>query len=143
MAGTKKSPSKVKTGGKVVAIIGLITTLSQYITPEMRDQATRWLHKQNFSKKFIDLVSAMHVSGGKDSLGMIGHQCDAVEELIATKASELGDDAPITQWREELDKLRRGVKLMSDSPTKDRKKMKALEGRAKRLFDSTFNAAVN
>ena len=70
-------------------------------------------------------------------------QCDAVEELIESRAAELSDDAPITQWRDELNKIRRGIELISKASVSDRKKIKKLQQRSKKLLDSAFNAAIN
>lgn len=70
-------------------------------------------------------------------------QCDAVEELIESRAAELSDDAPIAQWRDELNKIRRGTELISKASVKDRNKFKQLQQRSKKLLDSAFNAAIN
>lgn len=95
--------------------------------------------------------TAVHPVDGKLSklsqratpLERIQLQCDAVEELIESRATELSDDAPITQWRDELSKIRRGTKLISKASVSDRKKIKELQQRSKKLLDSAFNAAIN
>lgn len=140
---SKKSTSTAKSGGKLAAPLGVVTLLSQFVTPEMLDKTATWLKEKNFSEKFIELVAKIHLPESKNSLENIGYQCDAVEEIILTKSAELADDAPINEWRSELGKIRRGVELIAKSPRTDRKKAKALEQRAKKLFNSVFTAAVN
>ncbi|KFJ04327.1 hypothetical protein BISU_1893 [Bifidobacterium subtile] len=143
MASTKKSNKQAKAGGKLSIFIDVVTMLSQFITPEMLGHTAEWLKEQKFSDKFVDLVRKIHFPEDKDPLDVVGYQCDAVEELIETKSADLSDNAPIGQWRGELGRIRRGVELLGKAPVKDRKKVKALEMRAKRLFDSAFTAAVN
>ena len=140
---TKKSTSTASPGKKTAALIGVVTLLSQFVTPEMLEKAAGWLQEQHFSKKFIELVKKIHLPENKNPLENIGYQCDAVEEIIQTKSAELADDAPITQWRDELGKIRRGIELIARSSQVDRKKTKALEQRSKKLFNSVFTAAVN
>lgn len=139
MPKAKKPGSVAKTGANVANII---SALAQFVTPEMIENATGWLQKQHFSDKFIDLVKKVHLPEGSDPLERIGYQCDAVEEIIETQSAELSEDAPIGQWRGELDKIRRGLDLIDKDPQKDRKKIKALRHRADSLFNSAFSAAV-
>ncbi|WP_416174350.1 MAG: Mobilization protein [Bifidobacterium crudilactis] len=139
MPKAKKPGNVVKTGANVVNIIA---TLAQLVPPEMTQSAFTWLQQQHFSDKFIDLVKKVHLPEGSDPLERIGYQCDAVEEIIETQSAELSEDAPIGQWRGELDKIRRGLDLIDKDPQKDRKKIKALRHRADSLFNSAFSAAV-
>jgi hypothetical protein len=143
MAKTKKPGGLAKVSGKITVVVGIITTLSQVITPEMMGRVVSWLQQQRFSDKFVELIKEIHAPDGKNPLERIGHQCDAVEELIATRSADLADSAPIGEWRGELDKIRRGVELIDSASERDRKKIKSLERRAKGLFDSVFTAAVN
>jgi hypothetical protein len=139
MPKAKKPGSVAKTGANVANIIA---TLAQFVTPEMTQSAFTWLQQQHFSDKFIDLVKKVHLPEGSNPLERIGYQCDAVEEIIETQSAELSEDAPIGQWRGELDKIRRGLDLIDKDPQKDRKKIKALRHRADSLFNSAFSAAV-
>jgi hypothetical protein len=139
MAGAKKGNGL---GGKIV---GALTTsaVNYAFSTESFDKMAHWLFEQHFSEKFIGLAQKVHMPAGRKPLERISCQCDAVEELIATKADDLADDAPISQWRDELGKIRRGVELVSGMPDKDHRKIRSLQLRAKKLFDSAFKAAVD
>lgn len=139
MPKAKKPGNAGKTVGTVASIID---TVAQFLTPEMTQSAFEWLQQQHFSDKFIDSVKKVHLPEGNDPLERIGYQCDAVEEIIEKQSAELAEDAPIGQWRGELNKIRRGLDLIDKAPQKDRKKIKALRHRADSLFNSAFSAAV-
>ena len=149
MANTRKTTSgtagTAKKGnglGQMLAGAFVSAAVSR-ITPDLLDTLLTWLGEQHFSQKFIDLVKQIHLPESKDPMDIVNSQCDAVEELISTKSADLADDAPISQWRGELEKIRRGVDMMSKTPDKDHKKIKALQQRSKRLFDSAFKAAIS
>lgn len=138
-----KSGSKVKTGGKAAAAIGIVTMLASYITPEMIEKTVSWLKDQRFSDKFVELFKMISQSKDNNPLKKIGYQCDAVEEAIETKSAEFPDDAPVAQWHQELAKIRRGVALISKGTQPDRRKTRLLQQRSKKLFNSVFAAAIN
>ena len=149
MANTRKTRNGVAGAAKKGNGLGQLFTgalisaaVNNIVTPGSFDKILSWLSGQHFSQKFINLVKQIHLPEGKDPMETVSRQCDAVEELIATKSSDLADDAPIGQWRRELEKIRRGIDLMNRAPSADRKKVKALQQRSKRLFDSAFKAAV-
>ncbi|MFT8640263.1 hypothetical protein [Bifidobacterium sp.] len=143
MPKTKKSVGTLRKAGKIQTTIELLNVLSQFINQDTINTATTWWAKQDFSAKFTEIIKKIYSPETKNPLEATGHWCDAVEELIETKSADLSDDAPISQWREEMDKIRRGVELINNSLTKDRKQIKTLEVRAKKLFDSAFKAAIN
>ncbi|GAA0833873.1 hypothetical protein GCM10008915_17740 [Bifidobacterium pullorum subsp. gallinarum] len=125
-------------------MLGAAATLLQFVTPEMIERLTLWLKQMNLSQRFIDLMEKLSkLPQQATPLERIQLQCDAVEELIESRATELSDDAPITQWRDELNKIRRGIELISKASVSDRKKIKKLQQRSKKLLDSVFNAAIN
>ncbi|KFI92788.1 hypothetical protein BISA_0480 [Bifidobacterium saguini DSM 23967] len=140
-----KKPVKVNAGkgGGVAAKLGaaaVTAIVSAVANPEMWASFLNWLRDQHFSEKLIELISKMHLT--KDPLEKISLQCEGVEELIASRSAELSDDAPIESWRAELAKIRRGVEMLEKSPDKDRKKIKSLQQRSKKLWDSAFQAAA-
>ena len=138
------APLVIRKGGKAAALLGAAATLLQFVTPEMIERLTLWLKQMNLSQRFIDLMEKLSkLPQQATPLERIQLQCDAVEELIESRATELSDDAPITQWRDELNKIRRGIELISKASVSDRKKIKKLQQRSKKLLDSVFNAAIN
>ncbi|KFI61788.1 hypothetical protein BIGA_0312 [Bifidobacterium pullorum subsp. gallinarum] len=140
----KSAPPVIRKGGKAAALLGAAATLLQFVTPEMIERLTLWLKQMNLSQRFIDLMEKLSkLPQQATPLERIQLQCDAVEELIESRATELSDDAPITQWRDELNKIRRGIELISKASVSDRKKIKKLQQRSKKLLDSVFNAAIN
>ena len=140
----KSAPLVIRKGGKAAALLGAAATLLQFVTPEMIERLTLWLKQMNLSQRFIDLMEKLSkLPQQATPLERIQLQCDAVEELIESRATELSDDAPITQWRDELNKIRRGIELISKASVSDRKKIKKLQQRSKKLLDSVFNAAIN
>lgn len=140
----KSAPPVIRKGGKAAALLGAAATLLQFVTPEMIERLTLWLKQMNLSQRFIDLMEKLSkLPQQATPLERIQLQCDAVEELIESRATELSDDAPITQWRDELNKIRRGIELISKASVSDRKKIKKLQQRSKILLDSVFNAAIN
>ena len=140
----KSAPPVIRKGGKAAALLGAAATLLQFVTPEMIERLTLWLKQMNLSQRFIDLMEKLSkLPQQATPLERIQLQCDAVEELIESRATELSDDAPITQWRDELNKIRRGIELISKASVSDRKKIKKLQKRSKKLLDSVFNAAIN
>lgn len=140
----KSAPPVIRKGGKAAALLGAAATLLQFVTPEMIERLTLWLKQMNLSQRFIDLMEKLSkLPQQATPLERIQLQCDAVEELIESRAAELSDDAPITQWRDELNKIRRGIELISKASVSDRKKIKELQQRSKKLLDSAFNAAIN
>lgn len=140
----KSSTSVTRKGGRAAALLGAAVTLAQFVTPEMIEKLTQWLKQMNLSQRFIQLMEKLSkLSQRATLLERIQLQCDAVEELIESRAAELSDDAPITQWRDELNKIRRGTELISKASVKDRNKIKQLQQRSKKLLDSAFNAATN
>ena len=140
----KSAPPVIRKGGKAAALLGAAATLLQFVTPEMIERLTLWLKQMNLSQRFIDLMEKLSkLPQQATPLERIQLQCDAVEELIESRATELSDDAPITQWRDELSKISRGTKLISKASVSDRKKIKELQQRSKKLLDSAFNAAIN
>ncbi|WP_346682798.1 hypothetical protein [Bifidobacterium pullorum] len=140
----KSAPPVIRKGGKAAALLGAAATLLQFVTPEMIERLTLWLKQMNLSQRFIDLMEKLSkLPQQATPLERIQLQCDAVEELIESRATELSDDAPITQWRDELNKIRRGIELISKASVSDRKKIKKLQQRSKKLLDSAFNAAIN
>lgn len=140
----KSSISATRKGGRAAALLRAAVTLAQFVTPEMIDKLMQWLKQMNLSQRFIQLMEKLSkLSQRATPLERIQLQCDAVEELIESRATELSDDAPITQWRDELSKIRRGTKLISKASVSDRKKIKELQQRSKKLLDSAFNAAIN
>ena len=140
----KSAPLVIRKGGKAAALLGAAATLLQFVTPEMIDRLTLWLKQMNLSQRVIDLMEKLSkLPQQATPLERIQLQCDAVEELIESRATELSDDAPITQWRDELNKIRRGIELISKASVSDRKKIKKLQQRSKKLLDSVFNAAIN
>ena len=140
----KSAPPVIRKGGKAAALLGAAATLLQFVTPEMIERLTLWLKQMNLSQRFIDLMEKLSkLPQQATPLERIQLQCDAVEELIESRATELSDDAPITQWRDELNKIRRGTELISKASVKDRNKIKQLQQRSKKLLDSAFNAATN
>lgn len=140
----KSAPPVIRKGGKAAALLGAAATLLQFVTPEMIERLTLWLKQMNLSQRFIDLMEKLSkLPQQATPLERIQLQCDAVEELIESRATELSDDAPITQWRDELNKIRRGIELISKASVSDRKKIKELQQRSKKLLDSAFNAAIN
>ena len=140
----KSAPPVIRKGGKAAALLGAAATLLQFVTPEMIERLTLWLKQMNLSQRFIDLMEKLSkLPQQATPLERIQLQCDAVEELIESRATELSDDAPITQWRDELNKIRRGIELISKASVSDRKKIKKLQQRSKKLLDSGFNAAIH
>ena len=140
----KSAPLVIRKGGKAAVLLGAAATLLQFVTPEMIERLTLWLKQMNLSQRFIDLMEKLSkLPQQATPLERIQLQCDAVEELIESRATELSDDAPITQWRDELNKIRRGIELISKASVSDRKKIKKLQQRSKKLLDSVFNAAIN
>ena len=140
----KSAPLVIRKGGKAAALLGAAATLLQFVTPEMIERLTLWLKQMNLSQRFIDLMEKLSkLPQQATPLERIQLQCDAVEELIESRATELSDDAPITQWRDELNKIRRGIELISKASVSDRKKIKKLQQRSKKLLDGVFNAAIN
>ena len=140
----KSAPLVIRKGGKAAALLGAAATLLQFVTPEMIERLTLWLKQMNLSQRFIDLMEKLSkLPQQATPLERIQLQCDAVEELIESRATDLSDDAPITQWRDELNKIRRGIELISKASVSDRKKIKKLQQRSKKLLDSVFNAAIN
>ena len=140
----KSSTSVTRKGGRAAALLGAAVTLAQFVTPEMFEKLAQWLKQMNLSQRFIQLMEKLSkLSQRATPLERIQLQCDAVEELIESRATELSDDAPITQWRDELNKIRRGIELISKASVSDRKKIKKLQQRSKKLLDSAFNAAIN
>ena len=140
----KSAPLVIRKGGKAAALLGAAATLLQFVTPEMIERLTLWLKQMNLSQRFIDLMEKLSkLPQQATPLERIQLQCDAVEELIESRATELSDDAPITQWRDELNKIKRGIVLISKASVSDRKKIKKLQQRSKKLLDSVFNAAIN
>lgn len=143
MAEKGKNP-RPRSSGKGAGALRILASLAQFVSPEMLIQIMDWVRNQHFSDKFINIVDKLaHLTSSNNPLATINAQCDAVEELIATKSNELSDDAPITQWHDEVEKIRRGVMLLEKMPKKDGKKAKELKQRSKKLFDSAFLAAVN
>ncbi|PST48693.1 hypothetical protein COO72_06260 [Bifidobacterium callitrichos] len=146
-----KTPAKVNTkrgggiGAKVVsAAVGMV--MSYAANPENLDRLVIWVRDQHFPQKISDSLERLRqlrlTSGKQDPLTLIVAECNTVEDLIETRSAELADDAPIVQWRDELDKIRRGVEFMEKSPVKERRKIRDLQRRSKKLFDSAFAAAV-
>lgn len=130
----KSAPLVIRKGGKAAALLGAAATLLQFVTPEMIERLTLWLKQMNLSQRFIDLMEKLSkLPQQATPLERIQLQCDAVEELIESRATELSDDAPITQWRDELNKIRRGIELISKASVSDRKKIKKLQQRSKKL----------
>lgn len=128
----KSAPPVIRKGGKAAALLGAAATLLQFVTPEMIERLTLWLKQMNLSQRFIDLMEKLSkLPQQATPLERIQLQCDAVEELIESRATELSDDAPITQWRDELNKIRRGIELISKASVSDRKKIKKLQQRSK------------
>lgn len=110
----------------------------------MIERLTQWLKQMNLSQRFIELMERLSKSSRRTTpLEQIELRCSAVEELIESRAAELSDDAPIAQWRDELNKIRRGTELISKASVKDRNKIKQLQQRSQKLLDSAFNAAIN
>ena len=129
----KSAPLVIRKGGKAAALLGAAATLLQFVTPEMIERLTLWLKQMNLSQRFIDLMEKLSkLPQQATPLERIQLQCDAVEELIESRATELSDDAPITQWRDELNKIRRGIELISKASVSDRKKIKKLQQRSKK-----------
>ncbi|PLS23752.1 hypothetical protein Tam1G_2196 [Bifidobacterium imperatoris] len=110
--------------------------------PEMLDKLVTSLQHLHFSERLIALIEKMHTSKGQEPLAVIQTRCDAMQELINTRAAELADDAPIEAWHAELNKIQRGVEMLQKDPVQDRKKIKALQQRSKKLWDSAFRAAA-
>lgn len=138
------STSKLsRIGEKLTTVGNVASTLAQFLTPEMLDSTTKWLKDNQFSDKFIGLIHEIHLPRKSSPLDVVRCQCDAVDELIVSKADNLANDAPIEQWRTELDKIRLGLDMLERSPKKDRKKIKALRQRADKLYDSAFTAAIS
>lgn len=131
----KSAPPVIRKGGKAAALLGAAATLIQFVTPEMIERLTLWLKQMNLSQRFIDLMEKLSkLPQQATPLERIQLQCDAVEELIESRATELSDDAPITQWRDELNKIRRGIELISKASVSDRKKIKKLQQRSKNYW---------
>lgn len=131
----KSAPPVIRKGGKAAALLGAAATLIQFVTPEMIERLTLWLKQMNLSQRFIDLMEKLSkLPQQATPLERIQLQCDAVEELIESRATELSDDAPITQWRDELNKIRRGIELISKASVSDRKKIKKLQQRSKKYW---------
>lgn len=140
----KSSTSAPRKGGRAAALLGAAVTLAQFVTPEMIEKLAQWLKQMNLSQRFIQLMKKLSKLPQRATpLERIQLQCDAVEELIESRAAELSDDAPLAQWRDELNKIRRGTELISKASIKDRNKTKQLQQRSKKLLDSAFNAAIN
>lgn len=148
MTAAKKSVAKstTKPKGKILGELrtaaDIVSVIKQIVTPEQLQQAVDWLRQQQFSDKFIELTKKIHLSDKRNPLSKVESQCDAVEELIRTRSSILSDDAPISAWRTELEKIRTGVKLVEGAQAKDMKKARALEKRAGKLYNSVFVAVV-
>lgn len=142
MANTVRPKRNTTKAGKAAAVMGILAMLTQFVTPEMMDRIAQWMRQQHFSERFIKLIEQIHMPKRKSPLEKIKIQCEAIDELIATRSAELSDDAPITQWRMELDRIRRGMELMNNASVKDRRKIKDLQQRTKKLFDSAFAAAI-
>lgn len=127
---------KLKTAADIVQVVG------QIISPDQVKQVLEWLKAQQFSDKFIELTRKIHLPDKQDPLSKVVNQCDAVEELIQTRSLMLSDDAPISAWRVELDRIRTGIQLVQEAGGNDVKKIKALEKRASKLYDSVFIAVI-
>ncbi|MDF7641619.1 hypothetical protein PT279_08470 [Bifidobacterium sp. ESL0784] len=127
---------KLKTAADIVQVVG------QIISPDQVKQLVEWLKDQQFSDKFIELTKKIHLPDKHDPLSKVKNQCDAVEELIQTRSPMLADDAPISAWRVELERIRTGVQLVQEADGNDAKKTKALEKRASKLYDSVFIAVI-
>lgn len=134
--------SKGRLVGELRTAADIVALIRQIVTPEQFHQAADWLKEQHFSDRFIELTKQIHLSDRRDPLSTVENQCDAVEELIQTRSSLLDDDAPISSWRVELDKLRTGIKLVEKAQGNDTKKIKELEKRAAKLYNSVFIAVV-
>lgn len=140
----KSSTTAIRKDSKAAATLRTAITLLQSVTPEMIERLTQWLKQMNLSQRFIELMERLSKSSRRTTpLEQIELRCSAVEELIESRAAELSDDAPIAQWRDELNKIRRGTELISKASVKDRNKIKQLQQRSQKLLDSAFNAAIN
>lgn len=144
--GTVSGSAKGSFGTRIVsAAVGMVA--SYVANPENLDRLIGWVSEQHFPEKISNSLKQLQkinlMPGKKDPLAVIGAECDTVESLIETRSTELADDAPIEEWRAELDKIRRGVEFMEHAPTKDHKKIKDLQKRSKKLFNSAFSAAVD
>ncbi|WEV74763.1 hypothetical protein OZX74_04425 [Bifidobacterium sp. ESL0798] len=144
MTATKKpvTKSKGKIVGKLKTAADIVQLIEQIIPPEQVKQVVGWLKDQQFSDKFIELTKKIHFQDKHDLFAKVENQCDAVEELIRTRSSMLADDAPISAWRVELEKIRTGTELVKEAKTNDTKKIKALEKRASKLYNSVFIAVI-
>ena len=143
MTSTKKSKGQGKAGKALSTAYSIVTALKELVPPEVIDASATWLRDQHFSDKFVTLTKKIHLPESKNPFETIGLQCDAVEELIETKSSELADDAPIDQWRLEVGKIRRGAELLNKASERDHKKIRFLQQRAQKLLNSAFDAAAN
>ncbi|KFI46714.1 hypothetical protein GA0061078_0467 [Bifidobacterium bohemicum] len=134
--------AKGKAAVNLKAAAAIIQLVEGIIPPEAVDQAMNWLKEQHFSDKFIELTKQIRLPDKKDPLSKVENQCKAVEELIETRSSVLADDAPISQWRLEVEKIRAGVELVRNAAGGDLKMRRELEKRAGKLYDSAFKAAL-
>lgn len=139
---TKPKVTKGKVLGKLSTAVDIVNILGQVISPDQVKQVVQWLKEQQFSDKFIELTKKIHLPDKHDPLSKVENQCEAVEELIQTRSSMLADDAPISAWRVELDKIRTGAKLVKEAKGNDIKKVRELEKRAGKLYNSVFIAVV-
>ncbi|WEV52293.1 hypothetical protein [Bifidobacterium sp. ESL0704] len=133
---------KGKVLGKLRTAADIIQLIGEIVSPDQVKEIVGWLKDQQFSDKFIELTKKIHFQDKHDLFAKVENQCDAVEELIRTRSSMLADDAPISAWRVELDKIRTGTELVKEAKANDTKKIKALEKRASKLYNSVFIAVI-